>query len=144
MSGNLYPVITETGPVAAGGGPSADLRERIAMTTELQRVMARYEDARIAYKKAVLASLNGDSSGESIRQAIREFQAASADLRRVTGAPPAPRPSTAPPTMSARVRKAPRAGHEASASVPRALAAANPAQGPSFGFALFWRLLSAG
>ena len=115
------------------------------MTTELQRVMARYEDARIAYKKAVLASLNGDSSGESIRQAIREFQAASADLRRVTGAPPpAARPSTAPPTMPAPVMKAPRAGHEASASVRRALAAANPVQGPSFGFALFRRLLSAG
>ncbi len=58
------------------------------MTTELQHVMARYEEARIQYRKAVLASLNGDASGEGIREAIREFQRASAELRRITGGPP--------------------------------------------------------
>jgi len=57
------------------------------MTTELQRAMARYEDARIQYKKAVLSSLNG-ASGDAIRDSIQEFQKASADLRKLTGAPP--------------------------------------------------------
>jgi hypothetical protein len=60
------------------------------MTTELQRAMARYEEARIQYKKAVLASLNGASSGEAIRQAIQSFQRASADLKRLTSSPPQP------------------------------------------------------
>lgn len=67
------------------------------MTTELQRAMARYEDARIAYKKAVLASLDSRARGENIRDAIREFQNASADLRRLTGAPPRPRAATVQP-----------------------------------------------
>jgi hypothetical protein len=49
--------------------------------------MARYEDARIAYKKAVLASLHGASNGESIRQAIVKFQEASAELKRLQDAP---------------------------------------------------------
>lgn len=57
------------------------------MTTELQTVLARYEDARIEYKKAVLASLHGESGGEAIRRAIVEFQEASAALRRTTGRP---------------------------------------------------------
>jgi len=57
------------------------------MTTELQRAMARYEEARILYKKAVLGSLNGASNGDAIRQAIQEFQSASAELKRVTAAP---------------------------------------------------------
>ena len=66
------------------------------MTPELQHAMAQYEDARIQYKKAVLASLNGTSrlrslapspggsasNGEAIRQAIRQFQDASAELKR--------------------------------------------------------------
>lgn len=66
------------------------------MTTELQRVMAQYEDARIRYKMAVLASLNGDSSGDAIREAIREFQRANAELKRVTGVPARPpRPAVA-------------------------------------------------
>jgi hypothetical protein len=68
-----------------------------AMTTDLQRTMARYEDARIAYKKAVLASLNERSRGENIREAIREFQKASADLRRLTGGEPRPRPTALRP-----------------------------------------------
>jgi hypothetical protein len=55
------------------------------MTTELQRAMAQYEEARIRYKKAVLASLNGESSGDAIRQSIVVFQKASAELRRLTG-----------------------------------------------------------
>jgi hypothetical protein len=53
------------------------------MTTELQRAMARYEEARGRYKKAVLGSLSGESSGDAIRTAIQEFKAASAELRRV-------------------------------------------------------------
>ena len=53
------------------------------MTTELQRAMARYEDARIEYKKAVLSSLQGDARGDAIRQAIRTFQSASAELKQV-------------------------------------------------------------
>jgi hypothetical protein len=61
------------------------------MTTELQRAMARYEEARIQYKKAVLASLNGASNGDIIRQAIQSFQSANADLKRLT-APPRPLP----------------------------------------------------
>ena len=61
------------------------------MTTELQRAMARYEEARIHYRKAVLASLNGASNGDTIREAIRSFQRANADLKRLTAPPPAPR-----------------------------------------------------
>lgn len=59
------------------------------MTSELQKAMARYEDARIDYKKAVLASLHGASNGESIRQAIVKFQEASAELKRLQGSPAA-------------------------------------------------------
>ena len=67
------------------------------MTTELQHAMARYEEARIAYRKAVLASLNGDSNGDAIREAIKAFQVARAELKRVGGpatphAPAAARP----------------------------------------------------
>jgi hypothetical protein len=53
------------------------------MTTELQAAMARYEEARGRYQKAVLGSLGGVSNGDAIRQAIHEFQAASKELRRV-------------------------------------------------------------
>ncbi len=60
------------------------------MTPELQRAMARYEDARIEYKKAVLASLDGTSDGLAIRQAIRAFQDASAELKRHQAAPATP------------------------------------------------------
>jgi len=66
------------------------------MTTELQRTMARYEEARIRYQKTVLGSLNGASNGEAIRQAILAFQAASADLKQLTGEAPAPVPRRAP------------------------------------------------
>jgi hypothetical protein len=62
------------------------------MTTELQRAMARYEEARVQYKKAVLASLSGASNGDAIRQAIHSFQRANAELKRLTEAPP-PRPA---------------------------------------------------
>jgi len=58
------------------------------MTTEQQRAMARYEEARIQYKKAVLASLNGATNGDAIRQAIQSFQRANADLKRLTAPPP--------------------------------------------------------
>jgi hypothetical protein len=97
------------------------------MTTELQRVMARYEEARIQYKKAVLNSLQESSRGEGIRQAIRDFQQASADLRRVTGAPvrmPQPTLATHRPRPTARQ--------------------ANDGQASFGGFAFFRRLLSAG
>jgi hypothetical protein len=94
------------------------------MTTELQRVMARYEEARIEYKKAVLSSLNGEARGEAIRQAIRDFQEASSELKRITGAPVrTPRPAT---------------------SSNRAARAAPIRQAPSFGFSFFRRLLNAG
>jgi hypothetical protein len=54
------------------------------MTTELQRAMARYEEARVQYKKAVLASLDGASNGDAIREAIQAFQRASSELKRLT------------------------------------------------------------
>jgi len=50
--------------------------------------MARYEEARFLYRKAVLASLDGTSSGQAIRQAIRVFQSAKAELNRLDGPPP--------------------------------------------------------
>ncbi len=59
------------------------------MTSELQRAMARYEEARVQYKKAVLASLNGTSNGDAIRQAICKFQEASAELKRCQATSPA-------------------------------------------------------
>ena len=68
------------------------------MTTELQRAMARYEEARAHYKKAVLASLNGASNGDAIRQAIQSFQKANADLKRLTAPPAPPTPSAVPQT----------------------------------------------
>jgi hypothetical protein len=60
------------------------------MTSELQRAMARYEEARGRYKKAVLSSFRGRANGVAIRRAIQEFKAASAELRKLT--PPAPVP----------------------------------------------------
>jgi len=66
------------------------------MTTELQRAMARYEEARIRYKKAVLASLHGGSSGAAIREAIVAFQAASAHLKRLTPAERSPAEEVVP------------------------------------------------
>ena len=65
------------------------------MTTELQRAMAQYEEARIHYKTTVLASLNGSSNGDAVRQAIRYVQRTSADLKRLQGEPP--RPPMKPP-----------------------------------------------
>lgn len=64
------------------------------MTPELQRAMARYEEARIQYKRAVLASLDGTSDGTAIREAIRAVQGASAELGRSQAAPPAPPAAT--------------------------------------------------
>lgn len=74
------------------------------MTTELQHAMARYEEARIAYRKAVLASLNGESNGDAIRDAIKNFQVARAQLKRVGGAAgqPAAAPAPAPARAAAR------------------------------------------
>jgi len=71
------------------------------MTTELQHAMARYEEARIAYRKAVLGSLNGDSNGDAIREAIKRFQIARAELKRMGGLP-VPQATTAPAKVSAR------------------------------------------
>jgi hypothetical protein len=75
------------------------------MTTELQRAMARYEEARVQYRKAVLASLAGASNGDAIRQAIQSFQRANTDLERLAGRPPAP-PA---PRPEKRQRRAPEA-----------------------------------
>lgn len=58
------------------------------MTTELQRAMARYEEARIQYRKAVLASLHGASNGDAIRRAIQSFQRANSELKRLTPSEP--------------------------------------------------------
>lgn len=60
------------------------------MTRELQRAMARYEEARFQYRKAVLASLSQASNGAAIRLAIRAFQDARAELKRLEAPPPAP------------------------------------------------------
>ena len=70
------------------------------MTSELQRAMAQYEEARFQYKSAVLASLNGTSNGGAIRQAIHKVQAASAWLKRYQATsptlPPAPQNEPSP------------------------------------------------
>ncbi len=55
------------------------------MTPELLRAMARYEEARFLYRKAVLASLDGKSKGQAIRHAIRLLQSAKAELSRLEG-----------------------------------------------------------
>jgi hypothetical protein len=52
--------------------------------------MARYEQARFEYRKAVLASLDGVSNGQAIQQAIRAFQSASAELKRLERCLPRP------------------------------------------------------
>jgi len=58
------------------------------MTAELQQAMARYEEARIRYRKAVLSSLDGTSNGDAIRQAIVACQEAGSELRKLRGTPP--------------------------------------------------------
>jgi hypothetical protein len=65
------------------------------MTKELQHAMAEYEEARIRYRQAVLASLNGASNGEAIRSAIHAFQNARAELGRAGGTPIAAQPQRA-------------------------------------------------
>lgn len=72
------------------------------MTPQLQHAMARYEEARIQYRKAVLASLNGTADGVAIRQAIRALQDANADLKRHRVAPPAlpPTPQNEPGALA--------------------------------------------
>jgi hypothetical protein len=74
------------------------------MTNELQRAMARCEEARVRYRKAVLASLDGASNGDVIRQAIREYQRACAELKRLS--PPAPPPAQAGPAPEVRAEPA--------------------------------------
>jgi hypothetical protein len=78
--------------------------------------MARYEEARGRYKKAVLASL-GASNGDAIRKAIQDFQVASAELKRL---------------------RAPAAAAGPAVSRPEA----KPANEPAWGFV--WRLLRVG
>jgi hypothetical protein len=56
------------------------------MTRELQRAMARYEEARGNYRVAVLGSLVTRGRGAAIRAAIEEYQAARAELGRLTTA----------------------------------------------------------
>jgi hypothetical protein len=53
------------------------------MTSELQRAMARYEEARGRYRMAILESLRGTARGEVIRRAIGECQSADEDVRRL-------------------------------------------------------------
>ena len=65
------------------------------MTRELQRAMARYEEARFQYRRAVLASLDHASDGAAIRLAIRAFQDARAELKRFEAPLPAPAPEPA-------------------------------------------------
>ncbi len=67
-----------------------------AMTMELQQAMVRYEEARIRYRTAVLDSLNGEARGDAIRAAIREIQAATAELKRLQPRPPPPEPASEP------------------------------------------------
>jgi hypothetical protein len=74
------------------------------MTTELKRAMVKYEQARIRYRTAVLASLNGASNGDAIRESIQAFQRASAELKRLS---PQPEPVAVP-------REAPEAENESS------------------------------
>ena len=57
------------------------------MTAELQLAMARYEEARIRYRRAVLASLDGRSNGDAIREAIAACRQTGAELRRLRGEP---------------------------------------------------------
>ncbi len=65
------------------------------MTPELQRAMVRYEEARIQYRKALLASRDGACRGAAIREAIRAVQRANAELERH-------RPAAAAPAVAAR------------------------------------------
>jgi hypothetical protein len=52
--------------------------------TRLQRAKAAYEEARIEYRRAVLASLDEPSRrGDDIQKAIRRFQQARGDLERL-------------------------------------------------------------
>jgi hypothetical protein len=67
------------------------------MTNELKRAMARYEEARVRYRKAVLASLDGASNGDVILAAIRDFQRASAELKQLSPPAKAPPASSPPP-----------------------------------------------
>ncbi len=53
------------------------------MTPELQRAMARYEEAYLEYRRALLASRGHACDGAAIRQAIRAFQDARAELKRI-------------------------------------------------------------
>ena len=71
------------------------------MTNELQRAMARCEEARVRYRKAVLASLAGASNGDEIRQSIRDFQRASAELKRLTPAAKPPAAAAPEPAVPA-------------------------------------------
>ena len=105
------------------------------MTSELQRTMARYEEARIRYQKAVLASLHGVSNGEAIRQAIGGIQAASADLKRLTAPPLAP-----PAHLAPKARAAPKAPQALPA--PKAIQAPEASAVPGWSFVL--RLLKVG
>ena len=77
------------------------------MTTELKNAMAVYEDARVQYRKAVLASLHGQSNGDAIRAAIRAFQDARGELIRLGGLPGIETPV---PTAARRSRETSGAG----------------------------------
>ena len=68
------------------------------MRPELQRAMARYEEARFQYRKALLASMRHECDGATIRHAIRSFQDARAELKRVEAwlrPPPLPKKARA-------------------------------------------------
>ncbi len=70
------------------------------MTHEMKRAMARYEEARVRYRKALLSSLDGASNGDVIRQAIRDIQRASSELKRLAPAAPAPARPVAEPAVA--------------------------------------------
>jgi hypothetical protein len=70
------------------------------MTPELQRAMARYEEAYLEYRKALLASHGHSCDGSAVRQAIRAFQDARAELRRLEATLSGAEPSTAGPTAA--------------------------------------------
>ena len=64
--------------------------------TRLQHAKAAYEEARIDYRRAVLASLDEPSRrGDDIQKAIRRFQQARAELERLE-ASRRPRPEKKP------------------------------------------------
>lgn len=55
----------------------------MTMTTELQRAMAEYEEARLRYKRALLTSMGPTPDKRDVARAATEFQRARRELRRL-------------------------------------------------------------